>query len=310
MQPQRRTGGTERVKPLRTPGGDDGARFCGLPATAWGRCQDLRASQLKGDPSLESELRSVAELLSSCDDEITIYVWDLATLSHQREDRVQRALEVFVKCGYLGRRSLWECACGATGDSYDGFCPVCGRDRANAVTRKFGYYIESYRKGSALRKEMRALIDKPLLVFYSYADADPDRRYKDELDKHLEMLRRDGVIKTWHNGMIAPGSASETEIRDHLEGADIIVLLVSADFLSSVSCYDKDLAQAMERHERGDAVVIPVIARPCDWESAPFGKLQALPPGARPIAKWRNRDDAWTKVSQGIRAAAKKIKGR
>lgn len=52
----------------------------------------------------------------------------------------------------------------------------------------------------------------------------------------------------------------------------------------------------MERHERGEARVIPVILRSVVWQGAPFGKLQALPPGAKPVKKWRDTDEAFSRV--------------
>ena len=61
------------------------------------------------------------------------------------------------------------------------------------------------------------------------------------------------------------------------------------------------MARALERHEHGDAIVVPVIVRACDWMHSPLGKLQALPTDGKPIANWKNRDDAWLNVAQGIR---------
>jgi formylglycine-generating enzyme required for sulfatase activity len=78
-------------------------------------------------------------------------------------------------------------------------------------------------------------------------------------------------------------------------------------FLASAYCYDKETHRALQRHEAGEAVVIPVILRPADWERAPFGKLQALPRDARPVTKWRNRDEALKTVITGIAEVAERL---
>jgi hypothetical protein len=112
-------------------------------------------------------------------------------------------------------------------------------------------------------------------IFFSYSHKDETLR--DELEKHLAMLRREGAITAWHDRRIAAGENFGNAIDEALESAGIILLLVSSDFLSSDYCYSVEMKRALERHERGEATVIPIILRPCDWHSAPFGKLLALP---------------------------------
>ena len=97
-------------------------------------------------------------------------------------------------------------------------------------------------------------------------------------------------------------------IDEHLNDAGIILLLVSADFLGSDYCYDVEMRRAMERDRDGTARVIPVILRPCDWVSAPFGRLQALPTDARPIASWQDKDQAFTDIAHGIRRAVEELR--
>ena len=107
-------------------------------------------------------------------------------------------------------------------------------------------------------------------VFFSYSHRDEEMR--DELEKHLTILKRDGVITTWHDRRIGAGSEWEGQIDEHLNAAEIILLLISVDFLASDYCHDIELRRAMERHEAGEARVIPVILRTVDWKGAPFGK--------------------------------------
>lgn len=142
---------------------------------------------------------------------------------------------------------------------------------------------------------------KPVEIFFSYAHEDESLR--NELAKHLKIFERQGVINGWHDRQITAGSEWAGQIDDHLNSAQVILLLISDDFLASDYCYDIEMKRALERHERGEARVIPVILRPCAWESAPFGKLQALPKDAQPVTKWRNRDEAFLNIANGIKAA-------
>lgn len=144
-------------------------------------------------------------------------------------------------------------------------------------------------------------LTEPLELFYSYSHKDEDLR--DKLETHLSMLKRQKVISQWHDRVIIAGQEWGGEIDEHLKSADIILLLVSADFLASDYCYDIELKLAMERHEAGEACVIPVILRPCDWSGAPFSKLHALPRNAKPVTIWSNHDEAFTDIVQGIRKA-------
>ncbi|HYG09392.1 MAG TPA: toll/interleukin-1 receptor domain-containing protein, partial [Pyrinomonadaceae bacterium] len=142
-------------------------------------------------------------------------------------------------------------------------------------------------------------------IFYSYSHIDEGLR--DQLKNHLSMLKRQGVVREWHDRRISAGQEWDRQIDAHLNSAHIILLLVSADFLASDYCYDIEVERAMERHEAGEARVIPIILRPCDWQSAPFGRLQALPKDAKPVTKWDNTDDAFLDIAKGIRDAAAEV---
>lgn len=141
----------------------------------------------------------------------------------------------------------------------------------------------------------------PLEVFYSYADA--DELLRRDLDKHLSLLSREGLITTWHKRQIMAGTDWAEACDRHLNTASIILLLISANFLESDYCYGKEMQQAMQRHELHEARVIPILLRPVDWHSAPFGRLKVLPSNGLPISQWRNRDEAFVDITKGIRAA-------
>ena len=139
-------------------------------------------------------------------------------------------------------------------------------------------------------------------VFMSYSHA--DEALRNELEKHLAGLLRQGVITTWHDRRIGPGEDLHGQIDGQLNTADIVLLLVSADFLASDYCYDVEMTRAMERHERGEARVIPVILRPCDWHGALFGKLMAVPPDGKAVTKHATLDDGFLEVAKAIRQLA------
>jgi hypothetical protein len=146
---------------------------------------------------------------------------------------------------------------------------------------------------------------KAIEVFFSYAHE--DEKLRDQLEKHLSLLKRQGVITGWHDRKIGAGKEWHNEIDIHLNTSRIILLLISSAFIASNYCWDVEVKQAMERHEAKQARVIPVILKPVDWKSAPFSKLQALPKDGKPVIKWGNRDEAFENVTQGIRVAVEEL---
>lgn len=138
-------------------------------------------------------------------------------------------------------------------------------------------------------------------LFFSYSHA--DEQLRDTLERHLAGLKRQGFIDTWHDRRILAGDELHGAIAQELENADIILLLVSADFLASDYCYDVEMQRALERHNAGEARVIPVILRPCDWHDAPFGTLMAAPKDGRPVTSWPDLDDAFLDIIRAIKAA-------
>jgi tetratricopeptide (TPR) repeat protein len=144
-------------------------------------------------------------------------------------------------------------------------------------------------------------------VFYSYAHE--DEKLRDELEKHLANLRRQRIIESWYDRDISGGKQWDDEIKNHLDRASVILLLISPDFMNSDYCNDVEVAHAMERHNAGEARVIPVILRPVDWKGASFSKLQALPTDVQPITSWDNLDEAFLDVTKGIRKAIEELSG-
>ncbi|WP_316347354.1 toll/interleukin-1 receptor domain-containing protein [Desulfuromonas acetoxidans] len=142
-------------------------------------------------------------------------------------------------------------------------------------------------------------------IFFSYCHADESLR--DELEKHLTILKRQGHIETWHDRRIVAGENIDQEIDQNLNTSEIILLLVSADFLASDYCYDVEMKRAMERHDAGQAKVIPVILRPCSWHDALFGKLLATPTDGKAVTKFATLDEGFLEVTEAIKTALKQL---
>jgi len=145
---------------------------------------------------------------------------------------------------------------------------------------------------------------KPLQAFISYSHK--DERFRRALVSHLAQQQRENVISTWFDHKITAGEELDPAIEKALRDSQLIIFLVSADFLSSRYCMDVEVKRSMRRHKAGTARVVPVIVRDCDWHGA-FGKLKAVPTDGKPVINWRPQDKAWTIVVNEIKAAIKQF---
>jgi DNA-binding response OmpR family regulator len=150
-----------------------------------------------------------------------------------------------------------------------------------------------------------AFTSRALKVFFCYSHH--DEKLRDRLDAQLSVLRHMNIIHSWHDRKITAGSDFNETIDKYLNSADLILLLVSPDFLNSDYCYRIEMKRALERHQRSEARVIPVILRPTDWEKTPFAHLQAVPRDAKAITLWPNRDQGFLDAAKRIRQAAEEL---
>jgi internalin A len=149
------------------------------------------------------------------------------------------------------------------------------------------------RRGKTLDDQRQAV-----RLFCSYSHKDENLR--NELDTHLKLLQRQGLIENWNDRRIEVGDDWKGKIDDNLERAGIILLLVSSDFIASDYCYDIEIARALERERNGEARVIPVIVRDVNLKGAPFAGLQYLPKDGLAVTKWTDKDSAWRSVAEGL----------
>ena len=138
----------------------------------------------------------------------------------------------------------------------------------------------------------------PIKLFYSYSHK--DEALRNELADHLFPLQRAELIEVWHDREMLPGDTVDEEIARKLRSADLVLVLVSPSFIQSEYCWDIELAKAIKRHERGEARVVPVVLRPCQWQLTPLKDLLVMPTDGRAVTDWPNRDNAFNDVAKGI----------
>ena len=139
-------------------------------------------------------------------------------------------------------------------------------------------------------------------LFYAYATA--DARQREQLEKHLRALKQRGAIESWESRAVAQGAGWRGEVSPAAKKADIVLLLMSSDLISSGYTSGAEVSQALERHSRGEARVIPVLLRPCNMKGTPLGALTVLPRDGKPVTRWSNADAAWLAIANGLAAPA------
>src|SRR5579859_1793915 len=150
---------------------------------------------------------------------------------------------------------------------------------------------------------MKTATTEAIKVFYSYAQNPQDEYLFACLEKHLSLLEKTGHIKGWHRQEVLAGSDIQSESSEHFDKAQLILLLISSDFLASPYCYGTEMMRAIERHNAGDARIILILLRPVDLAGAPFTGLERLPRKSMPITQWPDLDAAFKNVAKGIRKA-------
>lgn len=145
-----------------------------------------------------------------------------------------------------------------------------------------------------------ALRARAIDIFVSYSHR--DEAFRRQLDTHLSLLKRQGKIRSWCDRHMDGGTAFNAEIRSKLLEAEIVLLLVSPDFMASDYCFEIEMDIALSRHAAGTARVVPIILRHTDWHSSPLGRLVALPRDGKPIDAWTSQDEAFLDVVVALRS--------
>lgn len=147
-----------------------------------------------------------------------------------------------------------------------------------------------------------------MTIFVSYATASTeDKALFDQLTTHLSLLRYHYPCHRWYDSEPSAGSSINQFIEAHLNTADLIILLISADFFASKRCYEFEMKQALARRNAGNAHVISILLRPSNWDLSPLSQSRPLPSNGKPISLWQDRDAAFIDVVQGIRQVIEEI---
>lgn len=155
-----------------------------------------------------------------------------------------------------------------------------------------------------IQKDMKNNIPK---VFISYSRK--DKEHLDSLKTQLSYAQRQGKLELWDDNKIIPGEKWDESIKVALATADIILFLVSSRLLATNYVAEVEMATALERHQVGSVILIPIIVKACPWNSTPLGAIQALPRKGKPLSQWSDEDEYWWAVSEEILAVCDKWTG-
>ena len=131
-----------------------------------------------------------------------------------------------------------------------------------------------------------------LKIFISYSHK--DMKYQKVLFTHLKSLELTHNIDVWYDGKILPGDKIDSTVLKHLNNSDIVLLLVSPNFLSSMYCMEIELEKAIERCDEGKCIVIPVIlSESIIDDSLTFSRLLRVPEDGKPIQKFKPQSNGY-----------------
>ncbi len=173
--------------------------------------------------------------------------------------------------------------------------------KMHAALRKEDLIIVKRGRGGLVSLASHEPVDK-LKVFVSYSHLDSEIKVK--LIQHLQPIIHEGLIEVWADHKILAGDKWDKEITEKLAESDIILALVSINFINSKYCYDIELESALEREIAGEVKIIPVIIGSCLWHTSPLGRLKALPEDGKAVPTFTNLDEALMLVATGVRQAA------
>jgi hypothetical protein len=147
-----------------------------------------------------------------------------------------------------------------------------------------------------------ATTPRKIEVYISYAPE--DKEIRNQLWDHLDVMDYPGLEIIWKDGKIGAGQAQKPAIEERLMNAQVILLLVSVNYLKAIKNRLKiEMIRAVQREHQQKARVIPIIVRSCEWKDAPFGRLTALPLSEIPIVLAPDRDEILLEVARDIKTA-------
>ena len=171
---------------------------------------------------------------------------------------------------------------------------------------RYGYLYSEPVETFATRQPSKRGSDGSLSLFISYSHK--DEVFRDELRGALAVYERIGEVKSWDDTCIIPGQRWEERILHKLETADIIIFLLSNDFIRSDYCIQKEMKRALERDDAGECAIVPIVVRACPFTKMELGKIQAILPRGKPVKENRHRDSAWLEVTRQLERLFKRLR--
>lgn len=220
---------------------------------------------------------------------------------------IQRHLtQVMKRYGGLAVKELVPCVCQAEcphfyaksfliKELYRGLLVRCSATEKEVEIRSMISELELFE----LNKSNRRKSVKGVKIFISYAHEDEE--FKEGIERHLSGLKESGLIHTWHDRQIKPGELWDEEIKGNLEDCKIILMLVSSYFMQSNYIQDVEIKRALDRSDRNELTIIPIIVRPCDFSSLYISRFHSLPKNTNPIVKWTDREEAYLDVIESLK---------
>ena len=136
------------------------------------------------------------------------------------------------------------------------------------------------------------------LILYSHAD----KHWYEKLKIHLKSLQNEELIVSWTASSSLPSQKIDNKIKYELEAADLVLPLISSNFMASEFFLDKEFVRAIDRLNSGYTKVLPIILEPCNWNSIHgLSHLHVLPSGSKPISTWKNQDEAFSQIIEAIK---------
>ncbi len=156
-----------------------------------------------------------------------------------------------------------------------------------------------------MNEDKEAISIPVVKIFWSYAHE--DKFHRDELEKHLATLQHSGHIQTWYDRHIQPGEIWAQKIEMHLRAADLILLLISHNFIASDYCWSLKIQHVMQRYCNGQTRIVPILLSPCDYQETLISRLEVLPAGRKPVTSWSRRQEAYVDVAKTIRTIVEEL---
>jgi len=142
------------------------------------------------------------------------------------------------------------------------------------------------------------LKNEKLNIFISYSFKDVI--FKSELEKYLSPLKH-VLIDIWEDKVLLSDHLWYNEIFENINNSDVVIFLVSPDFINSEFCYSQEMYSAVNKSMNGSLLIIPILLRRCDFTNTPFGNIQFLPTNGIPINEFKNKEEAYSSISINIK---------